>query len=207
MSVSDGKYFLIFPDYEHEENVSLKPDKKTAKSGYGTRELAPGRPLFFTNAYPEYIPEGESERITDIMFGCNSFVVNKNIKEFVSQFSTFGLQLYPAVYADLNGKYHEDYWFLNFFAYIDCWDRKLSEYTPGVDEDDSPSITRFHLDDEVLARIPEENRYLFSIGGLSEDFIFVHEKVADFFTQNKTTGIRLFPASEFVYGMQNYPSG
>lgn len=208
MSMYNEEYYLVFPDYEHEENVGLKPDKKTSKSGFGTEILPPGRPLFFSNASPEYIPEGKTEVITDVMFGMGSMVVNEKIKSHLEKFKIDGLQFYPAVYVGLNGSYHERLWFLNFYSYLDCWDRDMSKYfMDDEDPDEPPTMEIFSLDSKILDSVPEESRLIFSMGGLDIDYIFIHKKIADFLTENNITGIRLIPVTEYELGIENFPPG
>jgi hypothetical protein len=205
MNKYNGEYYIACPVAGEDENVLLKPDNKTSKSGYRTQVLSPGRPLFFTNAYPMYIPKGKTERITDVMFNGAYMVVNENIKEYLSGFNINSLQIYPAVYVDLNNKLHENIWFLNFYETLDCWDREESSY-----DDDSkllpPSIDKFSLDQDVLDEIPEENRLMFVMGGLDDKYVFIHEKVVNFLQEIHASGIRLIPVVEYEDGMEQVPA-
>lgn len=207
MDKYNSDYFIAFTVAGEPENVYLKPDKKTSKSGYGAHILAPGRPLFFTNAAPEYIPEGVKENITDVMFGGPGIVVNESIKEFLSNFEIDRLQIYPAVYVDMAGKYHENLWFLNFYSRLDCWDRENFEYDDEeLDDDELPSIEKFSLNTQVIDKIPEEQRLAFTMGGLNKAYIFFHKKIAQFILDQSITGIRLIPITEYEEGMEYRPA-
>ncbi len=72
--------------------------------------------------------------------------------------------LYPAVYIDDENNWHDNYWFLNFYEELDCWDRKLSVIGEDDDEHES-AVYQYYLDAKILDGIPEEKRLLFIMGG------------------------------------------
>lgn len=204
MNKYDSDYYVVFPRYDEENVILLKPDKKTIKSGKGQSIITSGRPLFFTNGFVEEFGQGKlEETVTDFMFDTPYPVVNQKVKEYLEKFKIDSLQIYPAVFIDAVNIYHENLWFLNLYSELDCWDRNTSVVdTDDIEPGEEPSIVKFSLNDEVLDRIPEENRLMFKMGGLSEYFIFIHKKIHKYLVEQSVTGVQLFPVLTYESGME-----
>ena len=118
------------------------------------------------------------------------------------------MQLYPAVYIDDEGQYHENYWCMNFWG-IDCLDREKSilsrigqrklQENPHADR---LPVKKYALSQEVLNKIPEEKRLVFKIGGDNTGYVFIHQKITDIFREENATGIKLYKVSEYKKGME-----
>lgn len=213
MSKYDQLYSIAFPRYHLAGCVLLKPDKATRLARYGERRIPPGKPLIFTNAYPDRFGPGKHpETLTDVHFRGAHMMAREWFKDFLAQFDIDDLQLYPSIYIDTSGNYHDGYWFLNITEELDCWDRVDSDYEePDIDEDDEdadlefPTIARYSLDARILDRIPEEQRLIFRMGGTDDPLVFIHNKVRQFLEQRSATGIRLFRVTDYVKGMDIRP--
>jgi len=92
--------------------------------------------------------------------------------------------MHPSVFVDKRKKWHEDYWYLCFTQQLDCWDRDASEY------EDEPlemggfelySVYSYSLDEQVLDRIPLQNRQIFKMGSTQDGYIFCHKSLAHLF--------------------------
>ncbi|REL26926.1 hypothetical protein DXX93_10330 [Thalassotalea euphylliae] len=207
-------------DYNNEYYILLKPYndqtlyptafQKSADRDYSFERLIWGQePLFFENGYKEEdIQNGITRPITDVLLQGVTPIVNTRVRDRLKFFNFVGMQLYPAVYVDDNGTFHENYWCMNFWEELDCWDReksKIEKFTAEemLDPDymDGCDIYKYHLDSKVLDEIPEEERLIFKQeGGIK--YIFVHQKIADIFNEEQASGVNLVKVADFEEGMQ-----
>ncbi|WP_160112167.1 imm11 family protein [Aquimarina sp. AU58] len=216
-STVEGKSFTItetnnFNDeyyvckvYSDEQQIALMPTDGTAQRNYSYNKLVLGqKPLFFTNAFRE---EDKNSRVliplTDVMFDSSSFIITTKLKDELSEFDTLNLQYYPAVYIGDDGKWHENYWYLNFYGMIDCLDKELSvlDEIEGMDELDEEDryleVLKYSLDIQVLEKIEEDNRLIFQIAGTSIRQVFMHKKIVDIFKNINASGIKFTKVSEY----------
>ncbi len=119
----DDEYYLVRRTFNN-DRVYVDATKKTAHREYGSEWLAAGEPLFFENSYRERdIKEGIQHVIPYILLEGSDLIVNDIVRDFFKYLDISGLQIYPAVYIDDDLDWHENFWFLNFFESLDCWDR------------------------------------------------------------------------------------
>ncbi|ATD08781.1 hypothetical protein SIO17_17065 [Pseudoalteromonas piscicida] len=205
----NDQYYIILKKYS-EVTLHLTALQKSADRDYEFEQLVWGKePLFFENAYRDKDnANGVIRPIPSVLLDATIPIVSSKIRERLKLFNFVGMQLYPAVYIDDGDNYHEDFWCMNFWQELDCWDRAKSkiekftaeemlepDYLKGCD------IYKYHLDSEVLDKIPEEERLIFKqAGGLK--YVFVHQKIADIFFEEKATGVNLVKVSDFEEGMQ-----
>ena len=189
-----------------DDQIYLKPDKRTANRGYHYKQLPQGdNPLFFMNGYRE--KDNNRWPIPHILMDGGDLIVIDDIRNELKKYDIDGMQLYPAVYIDDHDKWHENYWFLNFYQELDCWDRERSIYHRDidVDPDSYAEVDKYYLDEKILDPIPEERRLMFRVGDTSMGHIFIHQKIVDFIIKNKFTGVRFFKVSDFKEGDQYRP--
>ncbi|ODB37472.1 hypothetical protein BB427_13360 [Pseudoalteromonas sp. BMB] len=205
----NNEYYLILKKYG-KDTLYPRALQKSADRDYEFEQLVWGKePLFFENAYRDKDnANGVIRPIPSVLLDATIPIVSSKIRERLKLFNFVGMQLYPAVYIDDGDNYHEDFWCMNFWQELDCWDRAKSkiekftaeemlepDYLKGCD------IYKYHLDSEVLDKIPEEERLIFKqAGGLK--YVFVHQKIADIFFEEKATGVNLVKVSDFEEGMQ-----
>ncbi|NSY35494.1 hypothetical protein DS891_18310 [Pseudoalteromonas sp. JC28] len=205
----NDQYYIILKNY-CEVTLHLTALQKSADRDYEFEQLVWGKePLFFENAYRDKDnANGVIRPIPSVLLDATIPIVSSKIRERLKLFNFVGMQLYPAVYIDDGGNYHEDYWCMNFWQELDCWDREKSKTEKATKEELADpyfmsriDVYKYHLDSEVLDKIPEEERLIFKqAGGLK--YVFVHQKIADIFFEEKATGVNLVKVSDFEEGMQ-----
>ncbi|WPU30777.1 hypothetical protein SIO17_17060 [Pseudoalteromonas piscicida] len=203
------EYYILLTDY-NENTLYTIPLERSATRHFGIKKLNWGdEPIFFENCYKERDALNNFTRpITDVFFDATVPIINSRIRDKLKFLYLKDMQLYPAVFINDEGAYIEDYWYMNFWQELDCWDReksKIETFTAEemVDPDylEDCEIYKYHLDSEVLDNIPEEERLIFKQAG-GVKYIFVHQTVADIFFEEKATGVNLVKVSDFEEGMQ-----
>lgn len=131
------------------------------------------------------------------------YLVNNMLRDELDRFPTRGMQLYPAIYIDNAGHWHENYWFTNFYASMDVLDWDQSEFElidgEGIAEDDYV-FDRIVLDSKKLSEIPEKERMLVHVAKLGD--VIIHQKIVDFALQHNIGGVNFFKVADFVDGDQ-----
>ncbi|QUI72316.1 hypothetical protein [Pseudoalteromonas sp. M8] len=206
----DKEYYIILKKFDG-DTLYPKPLKKTAKRRFRFEQLTWGQePLFFENAHRDKdLKANRSRLVPDVFLSATIPVVNSKIREKLKFFAFEGMQLYPAVYIDDEGNYHENFWCMNFWEELDCLDRNRSKFSKltleklKLDPDaDDLTTYKYSLDSDVLDKIPEEERLIFKMGPDDMGYVFVHQKIADIFFEEKATGVNLVKVSDFEEGMQ-----
>ncbi|MEQ3531439.1 DUF1629 domain-containing protein [Pseudoalteromonas sp. XMcav11-Q] len=206
----DDDYYIIVLNFS-EETLYLTPLQKSADRNFEFERLVWGQePLFFENGYKdEDLKSGVKRAIPSVMLDTTIPIISRNIWEKLKFFDFKGMQFYPAVYIDDDGHYHEQYWCMNFWERLDCLDRKRSKFSKTTlkklklnpDADDLTTY-KYSLDSDVLDKIPEEERLIFKMEPDDMGYVFVHQKIADIFFEEKATGVNLVKVSDFEEGMQ-----
>ncbi|WP_163831826.1 hypothetical protein [Spartinivicinus ruber] len=180
MNIYNEQYYITIRPI-NDNQLYLKPDKKTEHRDYDFRKLQPGgAPLFLENGTKEKDKRlGKQRHLTDVLMEGSNLLVNDNIRNHLVLSSIKVMQLYPAIYID------------------------------DDDEDDDidydAEVTQYYLDDKVLDEIPEHQRLMFKMGGATKAYIFAHQVVVDFFTSRKISGVRFMKVSTFKEGDQFRP--
>ncbi|MCO7222802.1 imm11 family protein [Pleionea sp. CnH1-48] len=205
MNPFNNEYYIAHASFDSSQ-FHLQPDQKAADRRYRYRKLnTDGPALVFSNAFKERdLQTGNQRKLTDTMSDGASFVVTKEIRDYLSTFDIESLQLYPAEIIDDNESRHNHYWYLNIYNRLDCWDRSTSEYELDEEDEEAEAIVdKFSLNAAILEAIPEEKRLIFKIGGSSSAYIFVHQKIVSHLLDSDYTGIQFFKVSEFTEGDQH----
>ncbi|WJE08515.1 hypothetical protein [Pseudoalteromonas sp. JC3] len=206
----NAAYFIIIPRF-NELAMYLKPLKKTARRNFDFERLEWGEePLFFENAFKdEYQNLGRCCVLPDVSFYATIPILNDSIRNKLKFYNFSNVQLYPTVFIDDNNTYHENLWCMNFWEELDCLDREKSKFSKRAMEKlkldplaDGLSTYKYSLDSDVLDKIPEEERLIFKMGPDDMGYVFVHQKIADIFFEEKATGVNLVKVSDFEEGMQ-----
>lgn len=206
MSKYDQEYYIAYTTLNPDQ-LHIKPKASTAARGYRYTKLTLGEaPLFFVNAFQKRDQKtGARRTVTDILYDGASFAVTDEIKRYLGQFEIASMQHYPAIIINDDDRWHEDYWYLNIYERLDCWDRNTSIYEIDTEANDpKPMVDKFSLDTAKLEAIPEEKRLIFKIGGASKAYVLMHRKIVKHILENAYTGIRFFKVADFEEGDQNF---
>ena len=210
MNNYNEEYYIVLNDYR-DDTLYVNALRKSADRDFEFERLIPGQePLFFHNRYKEEdIKNGVKHQLPSILFNAPIPIVNNQIHDRLKFFDFDGMQLYPAIYIDDDGHYHENYWCMNFWEELDCIDREnsvLSERSQReLIEDpttDDLAVDQYYLSAEVLDQVPEQDRLIFKIGGDDKGYVLVHQKIADIFKEENAMGVKLYKVSEYRKGMQ-----
>ena len=206
MSKYNDDYYIAIESY-CERFISVKAQKQSAGRRFLSTKLLPGEPLFFENSNKaEDIADGVKNMLSDVFFS-STLIVEKKLREEFKQLKTHGMQLYPAIFVDDEDNWHENYWCMNFYQFIDCIDREKTVFDDDTLEDlaEDPScnyltVDRYSLSEAVLDEIPEDKRLFFKTGVDFDAKIFVHKKAVDVFEKHNATGIRFIKVADFESG-------
>lgn len=199
----DHEYYFVH--YQNDDSLPhLRADAETATRPFRTTRLPAGqKPLVFHNASLTTQRERGIMPMTpppDILFHGTDIVVKNEIQEKLAQYDVPNLSMHRAIYIDHHETWHENYWYLTFVDFFDCWDRKHSTYNPKA----SPmrrafQVYTYSLDDALLDSTPLGARRLFKMGGTMDGMVVVHTSIADLF---RCTGADVVPIAD--YGV-SYP--
>ncbi|REL26925.1 hypothetical protein DXX93_10325 [Thalassotalea euphylliae] len=201
----NDEYYIVRNE-SREDALYIKALERSADRDFEFERLTLGQePLFFENSYKE----GIKHVLPSILFDAPTPIVNNQIRDRLKYFNFVDMQLYPAVYIDDEGHYHENYWCMNFGGRLDCLDREKSIFYKSSQEDlledplaDDLSVKQYSLSEQILDEIPEQDRLIFKMGGDDMGYVFIHQKIADIFKAENATGIELFKVADFEDGMQ-----
>jgi len=199
MNKYNDEYYILFPDYDFKGfNICLKPTLSTSKRRFHYKELVYGdSPLIFENKYKD----NNSKELGPILFSPPSIIVNDTLKNKIKDVNFWGGEYYPAIYIDSNGDYNDDYWLVNMFDKLDCWDRDLSVYEQD-EADDTPHVIKYSLCKNTLDNIKESDRLIFKMGAVDLPKIFIHKKVLDILNRLKVKGIKTIKVSDYELGLE-----
>ena len=197
-------YYLLFVDPAREE-YNLREGAKTANTEYDYKELNYGSaPLQFSSKTSD-LNFADSEY--EVFFTIGSIVVTDKIKDLIGD-KLYGSKFYPAIIKGKQEGVREDVWALNIFNRLDCWDRtkSIASYPGGMKSiegiDYLASVKSFSLSEDILEKIPEEDRLLFVMDNTDVTNIFIHKKIVDIFKKNNVKGSKFFKVSQYRFGME-----
>jgi hypothetical protein len=198
MSDYNDDYFFIRKPKNNSLLPFLSPDENTEDRRYRFEAQPLGSPpLVFHNTWKEENLKKRVKSISpEVLFEGDDLVVSTAIREKLLLADIPELHMHPAIYIDDQEKWHEDYWFLTFTKWVDCWDRNTSTY----EQDDPPvvlggfelhQVYQYSFDPKVLDKIPMPGRLLFKLGGSLDGFIVCHKSLAGLFRANGKSGVEL----------------
>ena len=203
MSYDDKYYLLKRPRIDN--YPLLIATVKTAARDYEFDPVPPSsEALFFQNEEALENPDSEDQFITPpILITGVSFITIGTIKRYLTELGLKGMRFHPAVYIAGKEDCYEDYWYLNIYTTIDCWDRDKSKVKKIFSNDGMPlELRKIVLDEAVLDSIDEENRLIFRMGSAAGSPLLVHQRIIDYFEEASVTGYRAFKVNEYQFGME-----
>ena len=122
-------------------------------------------------------------------------VYHKRIRDVLEKMDIKGIQLFEAQIWE--GEIaHPDYYIMNVFNVISCMHRDRSKYE---EEGMSTFIDKLSLDEEVLDKIPEDERLIFIIEEDYGKYLF-HQRVVDAIMAINPKGIRFTRVDQWGIG-------
>mgnify|MGYP006062627643 CR=1 FL=1 len=195
----EEQYYILKRVEFREIFLSLRATENTGARNHTYEKLDYGDgPVFFENGYKGEIPFHLTNAQMDSIYP----VVSEDVASVVNQYDIHGLQLFPAVIIGDDGKWHEEFYFFNFYRDIDCVDFQNSvvrNYSPAKRNN---TVLQYKLDESVLDAIPEENRLMIKLAGVTGGALLFHEKVVKALTKFDIEAFQFFKLSDYRKGME-----
>lgn len=204
MNHYNDEYFFIRKSKNNDFLPFLEPDVNTENRRFRFEVQPAGSPpLVFHNTWKEENKKrGIHAATPSVLFEGDDLVVNTAIRDSLLIADIPHLAMHPAIYIDDQEEWHENYWFLTFTNWLDCWDRRTSTY----EEDDPPirlggfelhQVYQYSFDPDVLDKIPQQQRLLFKLGGSQDGFIVCHQSLAGLFRGNGASGAEMIAIASY----------
>lgn len=196
MTKYDTDYAFLLKDNDDVRLPTMSPDVNTAERRYQYRpQPASSAPFIFSNGHQAYFERHKiKERVADVLFAGATFAVREPIRRALLELDLPAtIRIHPAIFIDATGNWHEDFWYVGFYGLLDCVDRKKSRYMPPDEPGDSLNVGHYVLDDEVLDKVPLQERLLFRMGGTDDGLVVCHRSLFKLFKD----GVKLVPVSEY----------
>ena len=204
MTHYNDEYFFIRKPKNNDLLPFLEPDVNTEDRRFRFEAQAAGTPpLVFHNSWKkENLKKGLRSLSPAVLFEGDDLVVSTAIRDRLLLEEISDLAMHPAIYIDDQERWHEDYWFLTFTKWLDCWDRRTSTY----EQDDPPvrlggfelhQVYQYSLDPDVLDAVPLRQRLLFKLGGSLDGFIVCHKSLMALFRINGQSGAELVRITDY----------
>ncbi|MCC4819840.1 hypothetical protein BCU85_21280 [Vibrio lentus] len=162
----NNEYYVMTPNFDM-EGFKVIPTESTALRRFHYREQIYGQPALRFNSKGNKI----IEKTMPMLFCTPSVIISESLKEIIDD-NIYGGSLYPAI---INNE-DDNYFLVNIYEELDCWDRIKSNYEQE-DPDEDPHVIKCHLDVEVLDNIKESDRLIFKMGGDDLSPFIVHDKI------------------------------
>jgi len=206
----DDSYYIISSDGSKEGVIFAVGDAETHALRYGSQYLEAGRAMFFRNTHAEdWRRKGIKENIGDIIFHGYDFMIKKEIRDQLLKYPIQGVQYYPAVYTDIEGNNHYDYFFVNIYEDKDwCYIERSQLDHRGqkrLDRGDEPGVESIVLDFHKMLLVPEDERLMFRMGNIDMGEPIIHKKIKDIFEQFNLVDTRFFRVDEWEDGAHLFP--
>ncbi|BCV64209.1 imm11 family protein [Shewanella algae] len=195
----EEQYYILKRVEFREIFLSLRATENTGARNHTYEKLDYGDgPALFENGYKGEIPFHLTNAQMDSIYP----VVSEDVASAVKGYHTKGFQLFPAVIIDDDDHWHEDFYFFNFYRDIDCVDFKKStvrNYSPAKKNN---TVLQYKLDASVLDAIPEENRLMIKLAGVTGGALLFHEKIVKALTKFNIEAFQFFKLSDYRKGME-----
>lgn len=205
MTKYNDEYYIAFRP-SGDDQVYIKPDRKTSQRKYAYKKLVSGQePLFFSNGFKE--EDKNRWPLTDLLVDSSGLLINEELKDNLNKYNVNGMQIYPSIYIDDGNKWHDNYWYLGLYKELNCLDLVKSkieffDFDEDEDEDDFLEVKQYSLDESVLDNIEESNRLIFKIANCSKSYLFFHKKIVELILKKKMSGVTFIKVSDFHEGKQ-----
>lgn len=195
----DDLFYIVVRD-KAQNPYYLKPDKNAAsRDYYFPRRLVGVEPLRFLSSTNEKDKKNNTDRtISSVLMDGLGMVVDTNTKNLLSATDVKGLAYVAAIFIDNLGSWHEEYWYLNFFDNLDCWDREKSI----LEEDEDDEVLRYSFDENIMSEAVIKDRKIFRMAGSTMDYIFMHKDLVKLLEGAAITGVKFLKVSTFNEGDQ-----
>ncbi len=200
----DDSYYIISNDgYKFDGVIDVVGDDETKELKYGSHYLNPARPMFFHNPEAaDWVRKGMKENIGDIIFSGSNFMIKKNVRDRLLKYNIKGIQYYPAVYTDIEGNSHYDYFFVNIYDRKDwCYIERSQLDKWGqddIDDGEEPGVETIVLDFHKMLCVPEDERLIFCMSNINFGKAFIHKKVKDIFEEFNLVDTRFFRVDQWT---------
>ena len=195
----EQEYFILKRVPYREKFLSLRATLDTGRRNHTYEKLDYGDgSVFFENGYKGEIPFHLTNAQMDSIYP----VVSEDVASVVNQYDIHGFQLFPAVIIGDDGKWHEEFYFFNFYRDIDCVDFQNSvvrNYSPAKRNN---TVLQYKLDESVLDAIPEENRLMIKLSGVTGGALLFHEKIVNALAKFNIEAFQFFKLSDYRKGME-----
>ncbi|WP_412522166.1 imm11 family protein [Shewanella algae] len=195
----EEQYYILKRVEFREIFLSLRATENTGARNHTYEKLDYGDgPVLFENGYKGEIPFHLTNAQMDSIYP----VVSEDVASAVKGYHTEGFQLFPAVIIDDDDHWHEDFYFFNFYRDIDCVDFQKStvrNYSPAKKNN---TVLQYKLDASVLDAIPEENRLMIKLAGVTGGALLFHEKIVKALTKFNIEAFHFFKLSDYRKGME-----
>lgn len=128
-------------------------------------------------------------------------VFSKKIIDVLNLLDIEGVQFVPAVVNGKNGESYDNYWIVNAYNPIKCFDKEKSVYKICSFSKCWSRIEKLYLDKELLADIPLPKRLIFKPKETSQ-FELYHQSVVDAIMAVNPEGVQFIPVDGWYEGIQ-----
>ncbi|MEZ8201156.1 imm11 family protein [Vibrio splendidus] len=162
----NNEYYVMTPNFDM-VGFKVIPTESTALRRFHYRKQIYGEPAL------RFYSKGNKiiDNTMPMLFCTPSVIISESLKELIDD-NIYGGSLYPVIINDEC----DDYFLINIYEELDCWDRSKSTYEQQ-DPDEDPHVINYHLDVDVLDKIKESERLIFKMGGDDLSPFIVHEKI------------------------------
>ncbi|BCV33761.1 MULTISPECIES: imm11 family protein [Shewanella] len=195
----EEQYYILKRVEFREIFLSLRATENTGARNHTYEKLDYGDgPVLFENGYKGEIPFHLTNAQMDSIYP----VVSEDVASAVKGYPTEGFQLFPAVIIDDDDHWHEDFYFFNFYRDIDCVDFQKSTVRNYSPTKKNNTVLQYKLDASVLDAIPEENRLMIKLAGVTGGALLFHEKIVKALTKFNIEAFQFFKLSDYRKGME-----
>ncbi|WP_104041389.1 imm11 family protein [Vibrio hyugaensis] len=186
----NNEYWILCPSFQ-DEKFHVVPSEETGLRRFHAQELVDeeNRAIFISDEC------GLVASPPTILHCKPSLIIHSSIKELFKM--VYGGKLFPAIVETPDGNMM-DYYLVNVFELLDCWDRDKSAFKQK-DPEYFPRVYEYSLDACVLNQIKESERLVFKMGGTDLSPMVVHEKIKNRL-EPLGIGTNYFRVADYCFG-------
>lgn len=138
-------------------------------------------------------PFVKNAQLADVNFIGFHEVISERFKEHLDKIKLENIQFVPVTIQDYDNEIHKRYYLLHVHHVIRCADLGKSKWrSSSLYPDEVVSFKKLVLDNEVLDKIPEENRLIIALEEQNLYHIY-HRTIVDHILQSHPTGVAFYP--------------